>query len=60
MDFQLIIIDQFQPSLLPHVRNQRQTGPAVLLSDLIPPPMRQPWSRGESFRPNSYTATSAY
>jgi hypothetical protein len=40
--------------------NQRQTGSAVALGDLIPPPMRQPWSRGERFRPNGYTATSAY
>jgi hypothetical protein len=40
--------------------NQRQTGPAVAMGDLIPPPMRQPWSRGERFRPNYYTATSAY
>jgi hypothetical protein len=40
--------------------NQRQTGPAVDLGDLILPPMRQPWSRGERFRPNGYTATSAY
>jgi hypothetical protein len=40
--------------------NQRQTGTAVVLGDLIPPPMRQPWSRGERFRPNGYTATLAY
>jgi hypothetical protein len=40
--------------------NQRQTGPAVDLGDLILPPMRQLWSRGERFRPNGYTATSAY
>jgi hypothetical protein len=40
--------------------NQRQTGPAVILGDLIPPPMRQPWSRGERFWPNGHTATSAY
>jgi hypothetical protein len=40
--------------------NQRQTGLAVVLGDLIPPPMRQPWSRGERFWPNGYTATSAY
>jgi hypothetical protein len=31
---------------------QRQTGPAVVLGDLISPPMQQPWSRGEKFRPN--------
>jgi hypothetical protein len=40
--------------------NQRQIGPAIVLGDLIPPPMRQPWSRGERFWPNGYTATSAY
>jgi hypothetical protein len=40
--------------------NQRQTGPAIILSGLIPPPMRQPWSRGKKFWPNGYTATSAY
>jgi hypothetical protein len=40
--------------------NQRQTGPAVDLGGLIPPPMRQPWSRGKKFRPHSYTAISAY
>jgi hypothetical protein len=40
--------------------NQRQTGPAVVLGDLIPPPMRQPWSRGERFWPNGYTTTSNY
>jgi hypothetical protein len=27
---------------------------------LILPPMRQPWSRRERFRPNGYIATSAY
>jgi hypothetical protein len=40
--------------------NQRQTDPAVVLGDLILPPMRQPWSRGERFWPNGYTATLAY
>jgi hypothetical protein len=40
--------------------NQRQTDPAVMLVGLIPPPMRQPWSRGEIFQPNGYTTTSAY
>jgi hypothetical protein len=40
--------------------NQRQTGPAVVLGDLIPPPMRQHWSRGERFWPNGYTTTLAY
>jgi hypothetical protein len=40
--------------------NQRQTGPAIVLGGLIPSPMRQPWSRGKKFRPNGYTATSAY
>ncbi len=40
--------------------DRRQTGPAVILGHLIPPPSRQPWSRGERFQPNGYTATSAY
>jgi hypothetical protein len=40
--------------------NQRQTGPAIILGDLIPPPMQQPWSRGERFRPDGYIAASAY
>jgi hypothetical protein len=40
--------------------NQRQTDPAVVLGDLILPPMQQPWSRGERFWPNGYTATLAY
>jgi hypothetical protein len=40
--------------------NQRQTGPAVVLGGLIPPPMQQSWSRGERFRPNGHIATSAY
>jgi hypothetical protein len=40
--------------------NQRQTGPAIVLGSLIPPPMRQPWSKGKKFRPNGYTTTSAY
>jgi hypothetical protein len=40
--------------------SQRQTDPAVVLSGLIPPPMRQPWSRRKKFWPNGYTATSAY
>jgi hypothetical protein len=40
--------------------NQRQTGPTVVLGDLIPPPIRRPWSRGEMFWPNGHTATSAY
>jgi hypothetical protein len=40
--------------------HQRQTRPAVVLGDLIPPPMRQPWSRGEEIRPNGHIATSAY
>jgi hypothetical protein len=39
---------------------QRQTDPTVILGVLIPPPMRQPWSRGERFRPNGHTAPSAY
>jgi hypothetical protein len=40
--------------------NQRQTGTTVVLGGLIPPPIRQPWSRGERFRLNGYTVTSAY
>jgi hypothetical protein len=40
--------------------NQRQTGLAIVLGDLIPPPMRRPWGRGERFWPNGYTATLAY
>jgi hypothetical protein len=40
--------------------DQRKTGPTVILGHLIPPPSRQPWSRGERFRPSGYTATSAY
>jgi hypothetical protein len=40
--------------------NQRQTGLAIVLDGLILPPMRQPWSRGERFRPNGYTSTSTY
>jgi hypothetical protein len=31
--------------------NQRQTGPVVVLGDLIPPPMRPPWSRERGFGP---------
>jgi hypothetical protein len=38
--------------------NQRQTGPAVVLGGLIPPPMRQPWSRGERFWPNGHSYIS--
>jgi hypothetical protein len=40
--------------------NQRQTGTTVVLGGLIPPLMRQPWSRGKKFQPNGYTATIAY
>jgi hypothetical protein len=40
--------------------NQRQTGPAIVFGGIILPPMRQPWSKGERFRPNGYTTTSAY
>jgi hypothetical protein len=39
--------------------NQRQTSPAIILGGIIHPPMRQPWSRGERFQPNGYTATLA-
>jgi hypothetical protein len=48
------------PTLVRSLDNQRQTNPAIVLGGLILPPMRQPWSRGERFRPNGYTATSAY
>jgi hypothetical protein len=40
--------------------NKRLTSSAIILGGLIPPPMRQPWSRGERSRPNDYIATSAY
>jgi hypothetical protein len=40
--------------------DQRHTGPAITLGHLILPHSRQPWSRGEGFRPSGYTATSAY
>jgi hypothetical protein len=40
--------------------NQRQTGPVVVSGDLIPPPMRQPWSRGVRFRCKGHIATSIY
>jgi hypothetical protein len=40
--------------------NQRQIDPAVILDDLIPPPMRQPWSRGKKFWLNGYISTLAY
>jgi hypothetical protein len=40
--------------------DRRQTGPTVILSHLIPPPSRQPWSRGERFRPSGNTTTLTY
>jgi hypothetical protein len=40
--------------------DQRQTGPAVVLGHLILSTSRQPWSRGERFRPSGHTATSTY
>jgi hypothetical protein len=40
--------------------DRRQTDPAIILSHLIPPPSRQPWSRGERFWPSGDTTTSAY
>jgi hypothetical protein len=40
--------------------NWRQTDPIVILGHLIPPPSRQPWSRGERFRASDYTATLVY
>jgi hypothetical protein len=42
------------------LHDQRHTVPAVVLSGLILPPMRQPWSRGKKFWPSGYTDTSAY
>jgi hypothetical protein len=48
------------PTLGRSLDNQRQTGPAIVLGDLILPPMRQSWSRVERFWPNGYTTTSAY
>jgi hypothetical protein len=48
------------PTLGRSLDNQRQIDPAVVLGGLIPPPMRQPWSRGKKFWPNGYTTTSAY
>jgi hypothetical protein len=40
--------------------DRRQTGSAIILGHLILPPSRQPWSRGERFRPSGDTAASAY
>jgi hypothetical protein len=40
--------------------DRRQTGPAVVFCHLIPPPSRQPWSRGEMFQPSGEATTSAY
>jgi hypothetical protein len=40
--------------------DRRQSGTAIVLGHLIPPPSRRPWSRGERFQPSGYTATSAY
>jgi hypothetical protein len=40
--------------------DQKQTGPAIILDQLILPPSQQLWSRGERFHPSGYTATSAY
>jgi hypothetical protein len=48
------------PTLGRSLGDRRQTGLAVVLGYLIPPPSRQPWSRGERFRPSGYTATLAY
>jgi hypothetical protein len=48
------------PTLRRSLNDQRQTGPAVVLGHLIPPPSRQSWSKGERFRPSGYTTTSAY
>jgi hypothetical protein len=40
--------------------DRRQTGSTVVLCHLIPPPSRQPWSRGEMFQPSGDISTSAY
>jgi DNA-directed RNA polymerase subunit RPC12/RpoP len=40
--------------------DRRQTGPVIVLGHLIPPPSRQPWSRGERLRPSGDATTSAY
>jgi hypothetical protein len=42
------------------LHNQRQTGPVIVLGDIILPPTRQLCTRGERFRSNGYTTTSAY
>jgi hypothetical protein len=48
------------PTLGRSLGDRRQTGPAVVLGHLIPPPSWQPWSRGERFQPSGDTTTSAY
>jgi hypothetical protein len=40
--------------------NQRQIDPVVILGHLIPPSLRQHWSRGEKVWSSGYTATRAY
>jgi hypothetical protein len=34
------------------IGDRRQTDPAIILGHLIPPPSRQPWSRGDMFQPS--------
>jgi hypothetical protein len=48
------------PTLGRSYGNQRQIGPAVVLSGIIFPPMRQFWNRGKKFWPNCYIAILAY
>jgi hypothetical protein len=48
------------PTLGGSLGDRRQTGSTIILGHLIPPPSRQPWSRGERFRPSGDIAISAY
>jgi hypothetical protein len=52
--------DEKTPTPGRNLSDQRQIGPAVISIPLIPPPSRQPWSRGERFQPSGGIATSAY
>jgi hypothetical protein len=40
--------------------DQRETGSAIALGHLIPPPSRRPWSMGKRFGLGGYIATLAY
>jgi hypothetical protein len=40
--------------------DRKQTGSTVILGHLIPPPSRQPCSRGDRILPSGDTSTSAY